>query len=73
MLSEFVFKVEGMTCSGCANSIERGLRAQPGIQTCVVNLAQKTAEVHTTLESGLVKSMIEDLGFKVLPANSNIS
>lgn len=72
MLSELVFKVEGMTCGGCASSIERGLITQPGVQKCKVNLVQKTAEVQTTLHPDIIKSMIEDLGFAVLPVTQNI-
>jgi Cu+-exporting ATPase len=34
-----VFAVEGMRCAGCARSIEKSVRALPGIESVSVNSA----------------------------------
>jgi Cu2+-exporting ATPase len=47
VLSEkLTLNVQGMTCAGCAASVESMLRAQPGIKTANVNFAAKTVWVN---------------------------
>ena len=64
--------VAGMTCGGCARSVERKLAATPGVSSATVNLEAATATVEfdpaRTQVSSLV-SAIETLGFQV-PAGS---
>jgi Cu+-exporting ATPase len=38
--------VGGMTCANCSARVERALRAQPGVQEAVVNLATERATIH---------------------------
>ena len=38
-------KLTGMTCANCAQTIEKALRATPGVQAANVNLATETASV----------------------------
>lgn len=37
--------VEGMTCASCVGRVERALKAVPGVQTAVVNLATERADI----------------------------
>ena len=37
--------VTGMTCAGCAVSVESVLKAQPGVKDAAVNFANQTAQV----------------------------
>ena len=37
--------VEGMTCASCVGRVERALKAVPGVQTAVVNLATERADM----------------------------
>ena len=37
--------VQGMTCASCVRRVERALRAVPGVQDAVVNLATHQARV----------------------------
>ncbi|MHB1260451.1 MAG: heavy metal translocating P-type ATPase [Thermoplasmatota archaeon] len=39
-------RVTGMTCASCVATIEKALRATPGVETAVVNLATGKAQVH---------------------------
>ncbi len=63
------FSVKGMSCSGCARSIERKLASTPGVQTATVDLDHALANVdfdeHVTDANSLEK-VIESLGFDVL-------
>lgn len=59
--------VNGMTCAGCAQSVERALLAVPGVQSAVVNLSLEQANVEADRdveEPDLVQS-IRSAGFKV--------
>lgn len=38
-------KIEGMTCSGCRNAVERVLKAQPGVSSVSVDLDAGHASV----------------------------
>ncbi|QHL88681.1 heavy metal translocating P-type ATPase [Nibribacter ruber] len=62
------FPVEGMTCAGCAVSVESMLKAQPGVESAAVNFANKTVLVEydpatpvTTLQKAL-----QDVGYDLL-------
>ena len=59
--------VTGMTCGGCARSVERKLTATPGVSTAVVNLEAATATVQfdpeRTQKAGLIAA-VESLGFQ---------
>src|SRR5581483_1848231 len=37
--------ISGMHCAGCVTSVERSLKAVPGVDTVTVNLAERTATV----------------------------
>lgn len=37
--------ISGMHCAGCVTSVERSLKAVPGVDTATVNLAERTATV----------------------------
>ncbi len=41
------FPVSGMSCQGCAQSIERMLSGLPGVQHAEVHFANRTATIHT--------------------------
>ncbi|HLO50792.1 MAG TPA: heavy metal translocating P-type ATPase [Kamptonema sp.] len=44
------FKLRGMSCASCANSIERAIRSVPGVSECSVNFGAEIATV--TYDSG---------------------
>ncbi len=60
--------VTGMTCGGCARSIERKLAATPGVSSAKVDLeaARATVQFDPT-RTGIPKlvAAIEQLGFQV--------
>lgn len=67
-LSETVsLSVEGMTCASCVGSIERALKAVPGVETVSVNLATERANITTdsTVPRVRLIEAIEKAGYSV--------
>ena len=67
-LSETVsLAVEGMTCASCVGSIERALKAVPGVETVSVNLATERANITTdsTVPRVRLIEAIEKAGYSV--------
>lgn len=61
------FRIKGMTCTSCSNSIESALRKLPGVQTAVVALATEECEVRhdaAVLPRTHIASLIDDLGYE---------
>jgi len=65
-----VVPVRGMTCGGCAATIERGLRALPGVEQASVSFATKTATVRGEVDERTVIAAIGGLGYEGLPSDS---
>ena len=40
-----LYRVNGMTCGGCAKHVEKALRAVPGVTAATVDLAKGTASI----------------------------
>ena len=68
--SEELFAVEGMTCAGCAVSVQATLEQRPGVASAEVNLDHKTARVKydaSRVSIGQLTTAIQDLGFTATP------
>jgi Cu+-exporting ATPase len=60
--------VHGMTCGGCARSVERKLASTPGVSRAIVDLANQSATVE--YDAGTVKpetlaAAVRQIGFEV--------
>lgn len=63
------FNVQGMSCAGCAQSIERKLMSTAGVESANVDLATATATIDfddTVTNQNSLEKVIEGLGFDVL-------
>jgi copper chaperone CopZ len=61
--------VDGMSCGGCALSVEKALRAIAGVDTVEVDLGRKSVRVEgTVLDRPRLAQAIEDAGYDVRPA-----
>lgn len=63
------YNIQGMSCTGCAQSIERRLLSTPGVQQATVDLASATANVtfdDTITSPNSLEKVIENLGFDVV-------
>ena len=62
------FRVEGMTCAGCASRVERGLRKQAGVRDAAVNLPMERATVTfdpKELDRQTLAELVESTGYHV--------
>ena len=70
VFSQALFAVEGMTCAGCAVSVQATLEQNPGVTSAEVNLDDKTARVKydaSRVSIGQLITAIRDLGFTATP------
>lgn len=60
--------IEGMSCGHCTSSVEKALRAIPGVTEASVDLASKTAtiEAGNDVSDDILKKSITDIGFSVI-------
>lgn len=59
------FKVEGMTCGGCARGVTNALKRVDAAAVVDVDLAGKTVSVNSTADTQQLKQAIETAGFSV--------
>lgn len=57
------YRVDGMTCGGCARSVSNALSALAADAEISVDLAAKTVTITSTLSSEQVRSAVEGAGF----------
>jgi copper chaperone CopZ len=58
-----VYRVQGMTCGGCAKHVEKALRSVPGVTKVAVDLAKGTAAVDGTASFGAMAASVEAAGY----------
>ncbi len=57
------YKVEGMSCGGCASSVEQAIKAVAAQATVQVKLEGGLVTVAGVDDDNLVKQAVEDAGF----------
>ena len=64
-MQEVIIKIEGMSCGHCKAAVEKALKAVPGVETAVVDLANKEAVVTGNAPMEAMREAIEDAGYEV--------
>ncbi|MFP5434857.1 heavy-metal-associated domain-containing protein [Sphingomonas sanxanigenens] len=59
------FKVQGMTCGGCARGVTNALQRVDANAVVNIDLARKTVSVNSTADVQQLKQAIEKAGFAV--------
>lgn len=74
-LEHLTLHVEGMTCSGCGNKMEKGLKGLPGVSNVRVNFVMGQAEcsvdTSTTTPDEVIKNAERATGFKCTKLSSD--
>lgn len=68
-IKSYTYKIEGMTCSSCANSIEKVAKKMKGVENVVVNFATEKILVSydaDVINLGDIKSKVEKAGYKLI-------
>jgi heavy metal translocating P-type ATPase len=68
-----VVPVRGMTCGGCAATIERGLEKLPGVEQVSVSFATRTATVTGEVAEAQLVEAIGRLGYEGVPASAGMA
>ena len=61
----FEFRVERMSCGGCANSVKRSVQAVDSNAKVDVDLVHKKVCIETTADVDRIKSAVVDAGYPV--------
>lgn len=59
------FKVDGMTCGHCAQTVTKAVEALPRVERAVVDLKAGEVTVQGDADEGAVRQVIEDAGYDV--------
>jgi Cu+-exporting ATPase len=70
-IQEFI--VEGMSCTACAQRIERGLQKMQGVERAAVHFAGRSAVVQTSVASADIQRTIAALGYNAQPIGAGFS
>lgn len=69
-LMNIKLNVEGMTCDGCRAAVERVLKAQPGVNTVVVDLKNGEAQVSTdNADANALAAAVTNAGYEASVQN----
>ena len=62
--SSVIYRIEGMSCNHCKNSVEKAIRGLENVENVEVVLGKKEAVVTGKPSDEDVKKAVEDLGFE---------
>ena len=68
-IQSHTYKIEGMTCSACANRVEKVTKKMTGIENAVVNFATEKLSVSYDADAvsfGDIKAKVEKAGYKLI-------
>lgn len=71
--TKLTFPVEGMTCGGCVNGVQRALSRVPGVSAAAVDLktASATVEYNPAISNfTALQSAVDDAGYTLKEAGS---
>ncbi|TPE55652.1 cadmium-translocating P-type ATPase [Maribrevibacterium harenarium] len=55
--------LQGITCSGCVNTIQKALSNVPGVDQAEVNFATRTAQVMTDVDAATLIAAVQQVGY----------
>ena len=62
--NQVIYRIDGMSCNHCKNSVEKALKALDNVENVEVILGKKEAVVTGKPSDEAVKKAVEDLGFE---------
>ncbi|HEX7554514.1 MAG TPA: heavy-metal-associated domain-containing protein [Geothrix sp.] len=58
-----IYKIQGMTCGGCAKHVEKALRSVPGVTEVAMDVTKGTAAVGGTASFEAMAASVEAAGY----------
>lgn len=62
--NQVIYRIDGMSCNHCKNSVEKALKALDNVENVEVILGKKEAVVTGAPNDEIVKKTVEELGFE---------
>lgn len=62
--NQVVYRIDGMSCNHCKNSVEKAIKALDNVEDVEVILGKKEAVVTVKPNDEIVKKTVEELGFE---------
>lgn len=62
--NQVVYRIDGMSCNHCKNSVEKAIKALDNVEDVEVILGKKEAVVTGKPNDEIVKKTVEELGFE---------
>ncbi len=62
------YTVKGMTCGGCVRHVEKALKAAPGVESVIVDLANARATVEGTAPFEVLAARVAEAGYEMVPS-----
>jgi len=59
------YRVEGMTCGGCAKHVERALKSVAGVTSATVDLAKGLATVEGNASQEALAASVAEAGYRM--------
>jgi heavy metal translocating P-type ATPase len=63
--------IDGMTCAGCAATVQKALAGVPGVEKATVNFITKTATVEAQTETAPLIAAVRQAGYTARPESKN--
>jgi copper chaperone len=63
---EKTYKVSGMTCGGCARSVEKAIKAVAPAAGVTIDVATGNVRVEGAVDEGLLAKAVDDAGFEFM-------
>ncbi|MCP4415530.1 MAG: cation-translocating P-type ATPase [Chloroflexi bacterium] len=64
-MNKQTFRVTGMDCASCAQTVENGVARLDGVESCTLNFTSETLSVSGTAVSQNIISRVQELGYDV--------
>ncbi len=60
------YRIQGMTCGGCARHAEKALRSVPGVAAVTIDLAGGTATVQGDATQAALAACVAEAGYQLV-------
>lgn len=65
-MSSTTYKIEGMTCGGCARHVEKALKGVAGVTAVAMDVARGTATVEGEAAQEVLAASVADAGYRLV-------
>jgi len=71
-MNDLIFKVEDMTCGGCASRIQTALENSDSVSSVDIDIAKQLVTVTTSAEKEQISDLIRKAGYSPEPVSKGL-